>query len=152
MTTQEILTIWEKEWTIGYASKIRFLAPPGSISKWTRRNDVLPHNHAIQVEGPGTVLQAVAQQLKMRKTKGNPSSTKASTAEPDKQARSAFHHRIPLEETKFRNMEEKAKMNMLYRGNKWMKIKKWKKLRGHTQRGILWLEQEKGGIAWIGIH
>jgi len=66
MTPREITDIWEKDWGVLYASRLRFEAPPDAPIKWLNH-----HSHAVpsapavvRLDGMGSILQAVALALR----------------------------------------------------------------------------------------
>eukprot|EP00747_Dinoflagellata_sp_TGD_P080972 gnl/TRDRNA2_/TRDRNA2_161107_c0_seq1.p1 gnl/TRDRNA2_/TRDRNA2_161107_c0~~gnl/TRDRNA2_/TRDRNA2_161107_c0_seq1.p1 ORF type:complete len:417 (-),score=114.58 gnl/TRDRNA2_/TRDRNA2_161107_c0_seq1:105-1355(-) len=81
LTVQEVLTIWEKEWAIRYASKVKFEAasaedpdvwPPKRPTRWLARSDIVPsHPAVIRIEGQGSILSALATALKQRDSSKN---------------------------------------------------------------------------------
>mmetsp|Transcript_114190 Transcript_114190/g.323383 ORF Transcript_114190/g.323383 Transcript_114190/m.323383 type:complete len:213 (+) Transcript_114190:89-727(+) len=60
-TPQEVYEIWEKEWKVHYASRLKFLAPPGSERKYLNpRLDTLPvHPEVTRLEGLPSILTAL---------------------------------------------------------------------------------------------
>lgn len=64
---QDVVRVWEKEWGIAHAGRLRFAAPHGSDQKWLQRDDVLPaFPTVIRLEGLGTITSAVAIALRQR--------------------------------------------------------------------------------------
>mmetsp|Transcript_80633 Transcript_80633/g.236962 ORF Transcript_80633/g.236962 Transcript_80633/m.236962 type:complete len:401 (-) Transcript_80633:108-1310(-) len=68
MTPCEVTRIWEQEWGIAYAGRLRFEAPPESGSKWLNpRLDVLPAPPAVtRLDGKAAILDALALALTQR--------------------------------------------------------------------------------------
>lgn len=68
VTPQELLDLWESEWHVSYASRIRFVAPPDSPAKYLRqREDAVPaHPAVLRLEGPPSVLTALAHEMRLR--------------------------------------------------------------------------------------
>mmetsp|Transcript_23229 Transcript_23229/g.53203 ORF Transcript_23229/g.53203 Transcript_23229/m.53203 type:complete len:223 (+) Transcript_23229:164-832(+) len=73
MTTSEIAAIWEKEWNVPYAGRIKFVllpaedAAPGETSRQLRRLDPMPsHPAVVRLEGISSVITALIGQLKLR--------------------------------------------------------------------------------------
>mmetsp|Transcript_34890 Transcript_34890/g.108518 ORF Transcript_34890/g.108518 Transcript_34890/m.108518 type:complete len:459 (-) Transcript_34890:98-1474(-) len=67
MTPAEVTDIWETQWGIPYASRIKFEAPLDSERKWLNpREDTLPLHPAVVVlhEKAGSVLSALATAFK----------------------------------------------------------------------------------------
>eukprot|EP00930_Biecheleria_cincta_P089543 TRINITY_DN78876_c0_g1_i1.p1 TRINITY_DN78876_c0_g1~~TRINITY_DN78876_c0_g1_i1.p1 ORF type:complete len:212 (-),score=53.34 TRINITY_DN78876_c0_g1_i1:57-692(-) len=68
-TAQDVIQIWEREWGVTYANRLRFLAvAPGSgngFRSLNPRQDTLPP--MVKLEGPGSVLTAVAVGLRQRR-------------------------------------------------------------------------------------
>mmetsp|Transcript_35000 Transcript_35000/g.63062 ORF Transcript_35000/g.63062 Transcript_35000/m.63062 type:complete len:214 (-) Transcript_35000:68-709(-) len=81
-------TLWENDWGVRYAGRIRFIAPPGSVSRYLNpRADALPSVPAVvRLEGPGSVLTALALALKRRSSESpvaeGPSPTDAGSSAP----------------------------------------------------------------------
>merc|ERR1712151_104168 len=64
----ELTQIWEKEWGILHASRLRFVAAPESEQKWLNfREDVVPMSPVVtRLEGLSNVLQTLANTLRQR--------------------------------------------------------------------------------------
>jgi len=68
LTPLEVTKIWEEEWGIAHATRVRFEAPDGSPTKWLNaREDFLPSPPVvIRLDGKGSILQAIGVALKQR--------------------------------------------------------------------------------------
>jgi len=67
MLPEEITTIWEKEWGVTYARRIRFLNPPDSELKYMNpRADPLPsHPEVVRLEAVPSVLTSLMGQIRL---------------------------------------------------------------------------------------
>mmetsp|Transcript_42038 Transcript_42038/g.63492 ORF Transcript_42038/g.63492 Transcript_42038/m.63492 type:complete len:277 (-) Transcript_42038:131-961(-) len=89
MTAADVMEIWEHEWGILYASRLRFAAPEGSSVKWLNAHghSVPPAPAVVRLEGAASVLQALASELDRRWKGGDkqqPSATSASSSSSSK--------------------------------------------------------------------
>lgn len=68
MTPSDIISIWEQDWGVLYAGRLKFEAPPDAPLKWlNHRNHAVPGAPAIiRLDGMGSILQAVASALRQR--------------------------------------------------------------------------------------
>jgi len=67
-TPFELAQIWEHEWGLAHAGRVKFVAPPGSEQKFLiAREDVLPPWPAVtRLEGLGPILQSIANSMRQR--------------------------------------------------------------------------------------
>mmetsp|Transcript_74331 Transcript_74331/g.229724 ORF Transcript_74331/g.229724 Transcript_74331/m.229724 type:complete len:226 (-) Transcript_74331:29-706(-) len=72
MTPQEITSIWENEWKVRYASRLKFMAPlteegtmPKSKYLHARLDPVPSHPAVIRLEGIPSVIQSLVGQLRL---------------------------------------------------------------------------------------
>mmetsp|Transcript_92694 Transcript_92694/g.286157 ORF Transcript_92694/g.286157 Transcript_92694/m.286157 type:complete len:398 (-) Transcript_92694:98-1291(-) len=68
VTPHEVTRIWEREWGIAYASRLRFEAPPDTGTKWLNlREDELPAPPTVtRLDGKPPILDALALALTQR--------------------------------------------------------------------------------------
>eukprot|EP00421_Protoceratium_reticulatum_P026057 CAMPEP_0168459258 /NCGR_PEP_ID=MMETSP0228-20121227/52816_1 /TAXON_ID=133427 /ORGANISM="Protoceratium reticulatum, Strain CCCM 535 (=CCMP 1889)" /LENGTH=99 /DNA_ID=CAMNT_0008474415 /DNA_START=17 /DNA_END=313 /DNA_ORIENTATION=+ len=61
MTPRDVARLWEDDWGIRYAGRIKFKAPEGSAHKWLNHGvDFIPAAPAeVRLEGLGSVLSAL---------------------------------------------------------------------------------------------
>lgn len=77
VTAQDLTAVWETEWGVCYANRLRFLVGTGNkFRSLNPRQDTLPP--AVKLEGPGSVLTAVA--IGLRQRGGGPAAGTAAAA------------------------------------------------------------------------
>lgn len=72
LTPLEVTTIWEQEWGIAYAGRVKFKAPEDWDKKWLNiREDKVPEFPAVvRIEASmGSVLEAIANRIRSTKVK-----------------------------------------------------------------------------------
>jgi len=72
MTPQEIASIWENQWKVPYASRIKFVAPPAEDGTMptkkflhARLDSVPSHPAVVRLEGVPSVIQSLVGQLRL---------------------------------------------------------------------------------------
>lgn len=68
MTPREIVSVWEGEWGVRYAARLRFASAPDTATKWLNQDsdEVPPSPAVVKLDGMGSILQGVASALRRR--------------------------------------------------------------------------------------
>lgn len=61
-TVREVRTMWQEEWCVEYASRVRFTVSQGAGCKprCLGRDDIIPHDACVKLEAVGSILQSLA--------------------------------------------------------------------------------------------
>jgi len=108
MTPQEVIDIWEKEWGIKWADRLRFAKPIGQPGKYlsTRLDTVPLQPVVIQLHGFDSLLRSLAQAMKDRSPIPRPQSRPAAMPPPRAKEKALAAPRERFEATRVQPEEQ----------------------------------------------